>query len=73
MSEITPILAATVAVVHCAVIFWPRKPLEGPTDENGFPLLWTNDNPEQKNVACTWPGGAEQTYSTPEEKIASRR
>jgi hypothetical protein len=72
MSEITPILAATVAAVHCAVIFWPRKPLAGPKDENGFPIVWSNNNPEQQDVACTWPVGTEQTAPGRPAKIAIR-
>ena len=63
MSVITPILAAVVAAVHFAVIFWPRKPPEGPTDENGFPLLWSNDNSERKDVTCTWTGGGQPPTS----------
>jgi hypothetical protein len=41
-------------VTHCAVIFWPRKPLKIPTDENGLPILWCNENEQKENVACVW-------------------
>ena len=72
MQLLTPILAAVVFVGHCAVIFWPRKPLAGPSDENGFPLVWSNNNPERQDITCTWPGGTKQTAQSPPAEIAIR-
>jgi hypothetical protein len=60
MSEPTVILAILSVVSHCAAIFWPRKPLKVPLDENGFPILWCNDREEQPNITCVWHPLAEE-------------
>jgi hypothetical protein len=54
MNQFTIVLAALVIVTHLGVIFWPRKPLTEATDENGFPILWRNQNEQSKDVACIW-------------------
>lgn len=43
-----------VVVAHCVVIFWPRKPISGPTDKTGMPIVWHNQDTERKDVACVW-------------------
>lgn len=50
----TIILAIFVLVTHCVALFWPRKPLKVPLDENGLPVLWCNETEETKDVACVW-------------------
>ncbi len=60
MTEPTVILAILSIVGHCLAIFWPRKPLKTPVDENGFPILWCNNNEEQANIACVWRDAAEE-------------
>jgi hypothetical protein len=54
MNEWTVILASAVVIAHCVAIFWPRKPLNVPTDENGLPVLWRNESAQSKDVACVW-------------------
>lgn len=54
VNELTQILAVVVVVTHCVAIFWPRKPLKVPTDENGLPVLWRNETEEKKDVVCVW-------------------
>ncbi len=54
MSELTIIVAVLSVLGHCLAIFWPRKPLKEPLDENGFPILWCNNDEKQANVACVW-------------------
>jgi len=61
-------LAIFVVVTHCAVIFWPRKPLTVPLDENGQPLLWRNETEQKKDVACVWWGEAEQANPASSKK-----
>lgn len=61
MNEATPFLAAFVVLAHVAVIFWPRKPLQEATDENGLPLLWHNQDESRQNVTCVWRDAAEQS------------
>lgn len=50
----TLILAVTVAVAHLAVIFWPRKPINGPTHEDGMPIVWHNQDDSRQDIACVW-------------------
>jgi len=52
----TIILAIFVLVTHCVALFWPRKPLKVPLDENGLPMLWCNETEQKKDVACVWWG-----------------
>lgn len=59
MSEPTIILAALSVIGHCLAIFWPRKPLKTPVDENGFPVLWRNNDEKQEDIACIWDSVAE--------------
>jgi hypothetical protein len=63
MSELTVIFASLTVLGHCLVIFWPRKPLQEPIDENGFPIIWCNNDEKQENVACVWRDVAEQPAS----------
>ncbi len=56
-------MALFVVVTHCVVIFWPRKPLKVPLDENGLPVLWCNETENRKDVACVW-WGEDQTAVT---------
>jgi hypothetical protein len=60
MNAFTPFFAALIVIAHLAVIFWPRKPLQEVTDENGLPLLWHNQDDERKDVTCVWREAAEQ-------------
>lgn len=57
MHLLTAILAGVVFTGHCIVIFWPRKPIKGPKDANGFPRVWSNNTPKQKDIASVWPRG----------------
>ena len=43
-----------VAVTHVAVIFWPRKPISGPTHEDGMPIVWHNQDDFRQNITCIW-------------------
>lgn len=54
VNELTQILAVIVVVAHCAVIFWPRKPINVPTDDNGMPILWHNEDGSRQDIACVW-------------------
>jgi hypothetical protein len=47
-------LAILVVVTHGIVLFWPRKPLNVPLDDNGQPVLWKNETEQKKDVACVW-------------------
>jgi hypothetical protein len=57
-------LAIVVVVTHCVAIFWPRKPLKVPTDENGLPVLWRNESEQSKDVACVWWDDAEDATAS---------
>jgi hypothetical protein len=52
---------------HCLVIFWPRKPLQERVDENGFPILWCNNDDKQENIACVWRDVAEQPVAAAQD------
>jgi hypothetical protein len=54
-------LAIFVILAHCAVIFWPRRPLNVPLDDNGQPVLWRNETEQKKDVACVWWDDVEDT------------
>lgn len=73
MLEPTIILAAMSVIGHCLAIFWPRKPLQERTDENGFPILWCNNTEEQKNVACVWDDVIEQPVTPLHEEVPRQR
>jgi len=60
MTAPTIALAIASVVAHCLAIFWPRKPLKTPVDENGFPILWCNNNQLQQDITCVWRSAAEQ-------------
>ena len=64
MNLLTIILAIIVVACHCIAIFWPRKPLTVPLDENGLPVLWCNETEQKKDVACVWWEGDEDTVET---------
>lgn len=68
----TVILAVLSVIGHCLAIFWPRKPLKGPLDENGFPVLWCN-NEKQEDIACVWRAAAELPAGALPEDTARRR
>jgi hypothetical protein len=59
VNQLTLIVAALVAGTHLAVIFWPRKPLSVPTDKDGRPILWHNEDEQSEDVTCVWPGTPE--------------
>jgi hypothetical protein len=73
MLEPTIILAALSVVGHCLVIFWPRKPLKEPLDENGFPILWCNNDAKQQNIACVWRDAAEHPADVMAETPVQKR
>jgi hypothetical protein len=73
VTQPTVILAILSVIAHCLTIFWPRKPLETPVDENGFPILWTNDNEKQENVTCVWATAVEQPAAGLVEHAGERR
>jgi hypothetical protein len=73
MFEPTVILAAVSVIGHSLVIFWPRKPLKERLDENGFPILWCNNNDKQENVACVWKDASEQSITVVHEEVVHRR
>ena len=73
MFEPTVILALVSVIGHCLAIFWPRKPLEEQTDENGFPILWCNNDAQQKDVACVWDDVIEQPVATFREEAPQQR
>jgi hypothetical protein len=54
VNQMTVTLALLSVAAHLAFIFWPRKPLGVPTDEEGRPILWRNDEEQKENVACVW-------------------
>jgi hypothetical protein len=60
VTTLTVILAVLSVIGHCLAIFWPRKPLTTPVDENGFPILWCNNDEKQENVACVWGAASEE-------------
>lgn len=64
-------LAAFVVVTHCVVIFWPRKPLTVPLDENGQPILWRNETEQKKDVTCVWWGEPVQGSTAPASNKAN--
>jgi hypothetical protein len=64
-------LAVFVVVAHCIVIFWPRKPLNVPLDDNGQPMLWRNETDQKKNVACVWWDDVEETTTASARQRAS--
>jgi len=71
--EATVILAFLSVIGHCIAIFWPRKPLNGPLDHNGFPILWCNNDEKQENITCVWKGATEQPAGPLQEETAHRR
>jgi hypothetical protein len=60
----TIVLASLVILAHCVLLFWPRKPLKVPLDENGLPVLWCNENDQKKDVTCVWWDGDEAPVAT---------
>ncbi len=73
MLEPTIILAALSVLGHCLAIFWPRKPLQEQTDENGFPILWCNNDEAQKNVTCVWDDVVEQPAAPLHAEVPRQR
>lgn len=73
MSQPTIILAILSVIGHCLAIFWPRKPLKEAVDENGFPILWCNNDEKQKDVACVWNDAVEQPVALVHDDAAHRR
>ena len=73
MSEPTIILAIVSVIGHCLAIFWPRKPLTERLDDNGFPILWCNNDETQKDVACVWNDAIEQPVPALQEAVSQRR
>lgn len=72
VNELTLILAVIVAVAHFAVIFWPRKPINGPTHDDGMPIVWHNQDDSRKDIACVWQeSSAKATTVTFEVQAAS--
>ncbi len=65
MNQLTIILAFLVAGAHVVFFFWPRKPLEGPTDEEGRPILWCNEDEQSKDVTCVWADAAAEPADEP--------
>ena len=59
-------------MAHCVAIFWPRKPFEVATDENGLPILWRNESEQSKNVACVWWGDPADAAASGTSAIAAR-
>jgi hypothetical protein len=57
-------LAIFVSLTHCVALFWPRKPLKVPLDENGLPILWCNETEQKKDVACVWWGDEAEVQSS---------
>jgi hypothetical protein len=60
VNELTQILALLVVATHCVVIFWPRKPIAGPTDKDGMPIPWHNDDGSRRDIACVWQEGSSE-------------
>jgi hypothetical protein len=73
VTESTVILATLSVIGHCLAIFWPRKPLKGPLDENGFPILWCNNDDKQENVARIWRAATEEPADAMREETGHRR
>jgi hypothetical protein len=73
MSEPTVILAIASVVAHCLAIFWPRKPLKERLDQNGFPILWCNNDEKHDDIACVWRVAAEHGVSDVDEHGTHRR
>ena len=73
LTEPTVVLAVMSVLGHCLAIFWPRKPIKGPVDENGFPILWCNNDEKQENIARVWRIVAEQPADPLQEETAHRR
>jgi hypothetical protein len=73
MFEPTIILAIVSVIGHCLAIFWPRKPLQERTDENGFPILWCNNDEKQKDVACVWDDVIEPPTPALHESVTQQR
>lgn len=73
MTEPTVILAILSVVGHCLALFWPRKPLKTPVDENGFPILWCNNSAQQENITCVWRTAAEEPAQDLGERAGERR
>lgn len=73
MSEPTIILAIISVVGHCLAIFWPRKPLKEKLDQNGFPILWCNNDEKQVDIACVWRVAAEHPLADLDENGSQRR
>ena len=67
----TIILAIFVLLSHCVALFWPRKPLKVPLDENGLPVLWCNETEQKKDIACVW--WDEDTVAAPAANSATQR
>lgn len=47
-------LAVFVILSHGIAIFWPRKAIDVPVDEEGRPILWHNETSSTKDVVCVW-------------------
>ena len=73
MTEPTIVLAALSVIGHGLAIFWPRKPLKERLDENGFPILWCNNDEKQQNVACVWDDIVEHPAAVAHGEVAHRR
>jgi hypothetical protein len=73
MSQPTIVLAVLSVIGHCLAIFWPRKPLTTPVDENGYPILWCNNDEKQVDVACVWQTVAEEPHHELAEHGAQQR
>jgi hypothetical protein len=73
MTEPTVILAVFSVIGHCLAIFWPRKPLKTPVDENGFPILWCNHTEQKKDITCVWREAAEEPAALLGEHSGERR
>jgi hypothetical protein len=66
----TIILALAIITSHSVALFWPRKPLEVPLDQNGLPLLWRNEADVKKDVACVWWGESEELKTNAAETLS---
>jgi len=73
MTEPTVILAFLSVLGHALAIFWPRKPLKERLDENGFPILWCNNDEKQKNIACVWDDVVDHPVNVAHGDTAHRR
>lgn len=70
MNQAAQVIALLVVVIHLGVIFWPRKPLCDPVDENGLPLLWRNQGEDRRDVSCVW---SETQSMAPALAVAARK